>query len=159
MPGHKMELRHASALPLENPEIVLNLWAYSGEDGTILRLAGKTYAMQGTDADKLAVLRQLAKTDFLSASWDKVPENFKIHHAEFGYMKAAALASMLGDSQYHSLLFGPLIEQMAESIPEQLCVMHGEYTIFRLDIPEDLLCVSTLVIEKEDGSLVPMVAD
>ena len=69
-----MELRHASALPLENPEIVLNLWAYSGEDGTILRLAGKTYAMQGTDADKLAVLRQLAKTDFLSASWDKVPE-------------------------------------------------------------------------------------
>ena len=37
-----MKYRQTTARPLDNPEVVINLWAYSGEDGTILRLAGKT---------------------------------------------------------------------------------------------------------------------
>lgn len=82
-----MKNRDAAAHPLKNPEVVINLWAYSGEDGTILRLAGKTYVMQGTNAEKLALLRQLAASDFLSAPWHKVPANFTIQHTDFGEMK------------------------------------------------------------------------
>ncbi len=153
-----MKHRHASARPLDNPEVVINLWAYSGEDGTILRLAGKTYVMQGTDTEKLALLRQLASTDFLSSPWHKVPANFTIQHTDFGEMKGAAQASMIGNSQYHEHLFGPLIENLAQLIPEQARSVNGEYQKFRLALPEEPLCVSTIVMENEDGTLVPMVS-
>ena len=153
-----MKHRLAAARPLENPEVVINLWAYAGEDGTILHLAGKTYVMQGTDAEKLALLRQLAATDFLSAPWNKVPPNFTIHHTEFGEMRGAAQASMISDPQYHEHLFGPLIEKLAQAIPEQVRSVNGEYRKFRLDIPQEPLCVSTIVMEYEDGTLVPMVS-
>ena len=153
-----MKHRHADARPLDNPEVVLNLWAYSGEDGSIMRLAGKSYVMQGTNAEKLALLRQLSSSDFLSAAWHKVSANFTILHADFGEMKGVAQASMIGDPYYHQTLFGPLIEQLAQAIPDQLRCVDGEYQLFRLAMPEAPLCVSTIVMENEDGSLVPMVS-
>lgn len=153
-----MKHRYVATHPLENPEVVINLWAYSDEYGTILRLAGKTYVMQGTDSEKLALLRQLAVTDFLSASWHKVPANFTIQHAEFGEIKEAAQASMISDPHYHEYLFGPLIETLAQSIPEQARNVNGEYQKFRLELPETPLFVSTMVMEYEDGTLVPMVS-
>lgn len=153
-----MKHRHAIARELENPEVVINLWAYSGEDGTILRLAGKTYVMEGTDAEKLALLRQLAASDFLSAPWHKVPAHFTIQHTDFGEMKGAAQASMIGDQIYHQHLFGPLIENLAQSIPEQVRSVDGNYQKFCLDLPEAPLCISTIVMEYEDGTLVPMVS-
>lgn len=152
-----MKHQHAIAHPLKYPEVVINLWAYAGEDGTILRLAAKIYVMEGSDAEKLALLRQLATTDFLSVSWVQVASNFTIRHAIFGEMKGAAQASMLSDPDYHQHLFGPLIESLAQSVPEQLRVTDGEYQKFRLHLPEEPLCVSTLVVEHEDGALVPMV--
>jgi len=153
-----VKYHHAAARPLENPEVVINLWAYSGEDGTILRLAGKTYVMQGTDAEKLALLRQLAASDFLGAPWHKVPANFTIQHTDFGKMKGAAQASMMSDPHYHENLFGPLIEKLALSIPKQMRCVDGDYQEFRINLPEAPLCISTIVIENEDGTLVPMVS-
>jgi hypothetical protein len=152
-----MKHRPAVAHPLENPEVVINLWAYSDEDGTILRLAGKTYVMQGIDSEKLALLRQLAASDFLSAPWHKVPTNFTIQHTEFGEMKGVAQASMISDPHYHEHLFGPLIEKLAQSIPEQAHSVNGEYQKFRPELPEAPLFVSTVVIEYEDGTQVPMI--
>ena len=76
-----MRYPHAKPLPLNEPEVVLNLWAYADEDGMIIRLAGKAYVMQGSDQEKLALLRQLSPTDFLSVAWAKVPSNFKVIHA------------------------------------------------------------------------------
>jgi hypothetical protein len=99
-----------------------------------------------------------AATDFLSAPWHKVPANFTIEHTDFGVMMGAAQASMIGDPHYHQNLFGPLIETLARSIPEQVRSVDGEYQTFRLDIPQEPLCVSTIVMETEDGSLVPMVS-
>ena len=153
-----MKHRRAVARPLNNPEVVINLWAYSGEDGTILRLAGKAYVMQGGDAEKLVLLRQLAASDFLSAAWHKTPANFTIQHTDFGEMKGAAQASMLSDPHYHEHLFGPLIEQLAQAVPEQICSVNGEYRKFRLELPQEPLCISTIVMENEDGTLVPMVS-
>ena len=153
-----MKYRQATGHPLDNPEVVINLWAYSDENGTILRLAGKSYVMQGSDAEKLVLLRQLAATDFLSAPWHKVPSSFTMQHMVFGEMQGLAQASMISDPYYHQNLFGPLIELLAQSIPEQVRSVDGEYQTFRLDIPQQPLCVSTLVMEIEDGSLVPMVS-
>jgi hypothetical protein len=91
--------------------------------------------MQGTDAEKLSLLRQLAAGDFLCAPWHKVRVNFTIQHVDFGEMKGAAQASMISDPQYHEHLFGPLIEKLAQAIPEQVRSVNGEYRKFRLDIP------------------------
>ena len=114
--------------------------------------------MQGTDAEKLSLLRQLAAGDFLCAPWHKVPANFTIQHVDFGEMRGAAQASMISDPQYHEHLFGPLIEKLAQSMPEQVRSVNGEYRKFRLDIPQEPLCVSTIVMEYEDGTLIPMVS-
>jgi len=73
-----MKYATAKASPIEAPEVVLNLWAYVDEAGYILRLAGKSYVMAGDDDEKLAVLRALSRTDFLSAAWCKVPTNFEL---------------------------------------------------------------------------------
>jgi hypothetical protein len=153
-----MEHRYADARPLDKAEVVLNLWAYSGEDGSIMRLAGKAYVMQGSDAEKLGLLRQLSTSDFLSAAWHKVSANFTIQHTVFGEMQGVAQTSMIRDPCYHQTLFGPLIEKLAQSIPEQLRCVDGEYQTFRLTMPEAPLCVSTIVMENEDGTLVPMVS-
>jgi len=151
--------RHAFARPLNDPEVVLNLWAYSGEDECILRLAGKAYFMQGTEDEKLALLRQLAASDFLCATWHKVPESFTVHDMDFGDMKNIAHQSMLSNPQYHEQLFGSLIELLAQSIPEQIRCINGEYQKFQLELPQEPLCVSTVVMEKENGDLVPLVSD
>ncbi len=154
-----MKHGRAAARPLKNPEVVINLWAYAGEDGTVLRLSGKTYVMQGSDAEKLALLRQLAASDFLGAPWHKVPANFTISHPAYGVMRGAAQTSMLSDPQYHETLFGPLIEHLARTVPEQLSCADGEYKVFRLELPQEPLLVSTIVMENEDGTLLPMIAD
>ena len=153
-----MKNARATARSPKNPEVVINLWAYSGEDGTILRLSGKTYVMQGSDGEKLSILRHLAISDFLGAPWHKVPASFKISHPGYGVMESAAQVSMLSDPQYHNTLFGPLIEHLARNVPEQLSCVDGEYRIFRLEVPREPLVVSTVVMENEDGSLVPMVS-
>lgn len=56
------------------------------------------------------------------------------------------------------MMFGLLIESLAQSLPEQVCSANGEYRKFRLELPDNPLSVSTLVMEYEDGSLVPMVS-
>ncbi len=153
-----MRYPHAEARPLEEPEVVLNLWAYVNEGGYILRLAGKSYVMDGDDEEKLALLRELSKTDFLSASWCKVPSGFTLKNPEGEEMSGVAHASLLSNPISHGHLFGPLMEELAGSLPDQLRSYNGEYAIFRLDLPREPLNVTTIVMEYEDGRLVPMVS-
>lgn len=153
-----MKYPHAEEQPLTNPEVVLNLWAYSSEDGYIMRLAGKAYALQGNDEDKLAMLRALSGTDFLCAPWQKVPENFTMINPDGREMNGIAHCSLLSEQSSHGHLFGPLIEEIANSLPEQLRSLSGDYIQFQMELPEDPLTVTTVVMEYEDGRLVPMVS-
>lgn len=143
---------------LHEPEVVLNLWAYAGEDGYVMRLSAKAYVMQGDDQEKLALLHDMSGTDFLSSAWLKVPSNFTMNGPDGAEMKGVAHASMLSNEISQAHLFGPLIEKIAESLPTQLRSIDGEYIEFKLDMPENPLSVTTLVVEYEDGRLVPMVS-
>jgi hypothetical protein len=144
--------------PLEEPEVVLNLWAYAGEDGYVLRLAARAYVMDGEDKQKLELLRKLASTDFLTADWHKVPANFNMNGHDGKKMSGVAHASLLSDANTHAVLFGSLMEELARSLPEQMRSIEGQYVRFKLDLPEEPLTVTTLVIEYEDGRLEPMVS-
>jgi hypothetical protein len=153
-----MKYKHAQAATLGSPEVVLNLWAYVDEGGYIPRLAGKSYVMDGNDEEKLALLRALSRTDFLSAEWCKVPSNFQITNPNGQTMTGIATASMLSDPISHSHLFSQLLENLAKSLPEQLRGCSDGYEQFRLELPQDPLCVTTMIMEYDDGSLVPMVS-
>lgn len=153
-----MEYNPATNQVLTQPEVVLNLWAYAGEDGYIIRLAGRMYVMVGGEKEKLKLLHQLARSDFLSSSWQKVPSNFTLSGPD-GEMSGVAHASILSDVNSHSHLFSSLIEELAGQIPEQLRSIDGDYIKFKLELPEEPLCVTTLVIEFEDGRLEPMMSD
>ena len=105
---------------LQEPEVVLNLWAYAGEDGYIVRLAGKAFVLEGNDKLKLSLLRSLAATDWLASQWEKVPTNFTLNGPDGQDMNGVAHASMLSEPTSHAHLFGSLMEKLAEGLPEQM---------------------------------------
>jgi hypothetical protein len=149
-------MKTASPRELKNPEVVANLWVYSDEAGYVGRLAGKAYVLDGTEREKLDLLRQLAATDFLSAEWMPIPENFGVTNHNGERLRYAQL-SMLSDEYAKSILVGPLLEKLATSLPEQLREVEGEYQPFTLQMPEAPLTVLTVIVEYPDGRLLPMV--
>lgn len=153
-----MLYKHVEEKSLDNPEVVLNLWAYVDEGGYIQRVAGKFYVLDGTDQQKLAVLRKLSGSDFLSAQWRPVPESFRITNTDGEDLHGVAHASMLPDPNTHPSLFGQLMDELAKQVPTQLRSLDGEFTPFKLALPESPLCVTTQILEFEDGRQVPLVS-
>jgi len=145
----------ASQNSMNNPEVVANIWVYADEAGYVARVAGKAYVLDGSEREKLDLLKRLSATDFLSAKWMPIPENFGVIGPDGERLQYAQL-SMLSDEYLKSLLVGPLLEQLAASVPEQLHEVNGEYRNFKLQMPEAPLTVLTVVVEHPDGRLVPM---
>ena len=141
-----------------NPEVVLNLWAYSDEYGYVQRLAGKAYILDGDDGQKLSLLRQLSMTDFMSAKWFHVPSNFNLNDPDGKDLKGVAHASLISDPYTNGVLFREVMDSIAHHLPEQLRLIGEDYQRYLLELPESPLCVTTLVIEKQDGRLVPMIS-
>lgn len=106
----------------------------------------------------IALLRLLSATDFLSVKWCKVPKNFKPKNPNGEEISGVAMASNLSDPISHGHLFRPLIEELVMSVPEQLFNYNGQYAKSRMELPEEPLMVTTVVIEREDGQLVPVVS-
>jgi len=153
-----MKHSETHAHSLQEPEVVMNLWAYADEAGNILRLAGRAYALEGDDEDKLAILRALAKTDFLATPWHKVPANFKMNGPDGKVMRGIAHVSMLSVESSHAELFRPLMDELESTLPDQLRCVGGDYAVFKLNLPDAPLAVTTVVMEYDDGRLVPMVS-
>ncbi len=153
-----MQYKKTSSHTLREPEVVLNLWAYAGEDGFIVRLAGKAYVLEGDDKTKLSILHMLAATDWLSSNWEKVPANFTLNGPDGKKMKGVAHSSVLADPSSHAYLFGPLMEEKAKNLPEQMRCIEGDYEPFKLELPQEPLTVTTVIMEYQDGRLEPMVS-
>ncbi|WP_299160836.1 hypothetical protein [Accumulibacter sp.] len=151
-----MRQAKTQARVLRAPEVVLNLWAYADEEGYIIRIAGKAYVMDGDDAEKLTLLRHLSATDFLSAPWQKVPQNFTVDNADGQTMLGVAHASLVGDPNAQEPLFGPLMDSLAKSLPDQLRNLHGDYSRFRLELSNSPLCVTTVVMEYPSSTVNPV---
>lgn len=153
-----MLYKYADEREPSNPEVVLNLWAYVDEGGYIQRVAGKFYVLDGPDQQKLSVLKLLSGSDYLAALWQPVPKNFRIVNPDGEELYGVAHSSMLKDPNTHPNLFGPLMDELTKQIPAQLRSIDGEFQPFKLELPQDPLCVTTQILEFEDGRLVPMVS-
>ena len=76
-----------------NRELALNLWAYLDQGmGLVYAVAGKAYALTGSEEEKLAVLHKLAATDFISVKRQSVLKNFRLldgEHTQEGIVAAS----------------------------------------------------------------------
>ena len=135
------------------PEVCLNLWWYCDQlSGIVQRLAGRAYALTGTDEEKLAVLHNLARSDFHIAINAHVPSRFKVV-SEHGTIESATTAAEVGNSMF--AVFEELINTLERELPEQVHFISYEPDVYRLKLPEDPLHVLTCILEYPDGRLEP----
>lgn len=158
MQGLKVDIKRTKEYQINNPEVVLNLWAYSDEDGNVMRLAGRGYVMDGDDSSKLKLLKQLSCTDFLSVGWYPVPQNFKLVDSSGDEMNGVASAAQVSDPNVSGILFKQVMDLIAGALPEQMNSVGEGYQRSKLELPESPLCITTILIEKDDGRIVPMIS-
>lgn len=143
---------------ISNEEVVLNFWAFSDEFGNVQRISGKAYVLDGKDPDKLDILRLLSKTDFLSAKWFPVPKNFNLTNSDGETLKGVVQATQLNEPYIRGILFNEVMNSIENELPEQLRISDTGYERFTMKLPESPLCITTIVIEQSDGTLVPMIS-
>lgn len=141
-------------VPHSAAEICLNLWYYVDHSGVVLRLAGKAYALSGSDEKKLAALHHMAGTDHLTATLGAVPQTFKLT-SEHGTIRGAIPASDI--FLVHGTVFGPLMDQIERDLPKGIRSVNDNYEQFTVRIPQDPLCVTTGVFEEQNGELIARV--
>lgn len=135
---------------MNNPELILNLWAiHDPGDNVIYGLAGRAYYATGTDDQKLALLKQLAVSDFVMALRMPVPERFSIEsegETMSGFCKLNELynpATTLFEEMYQELESEILFRYKADS--------EGDAIPDALKISVNPLFVITALVEDENG--------
>jgi len=136
-------------------EICVNCWYFVDPTGIVLRLAAKAYALCGSDKDKLATLRVLSGTDYLTAIQGKVPRRYVLDVD--GQQLCGALPSSVLEMDPIPV-FENLFEQIARTLPELFRPKGFDYETFKMSLREPFLWVSTAVFESEDGSLIARVS-
>jgi hypothetical protein len=121
----------------------------------VIRLAAKAYALTGTDDEKLALLRQLAKADHLTAIHAKVAPRFVLNVDGKEYRGVIPANAVQADPLP---VFEELFEQIAQRLPLQYRSVDGEYEAFCPELKEPFLFVSTSVYETPDGQLLARVS-
>lgn len=138
------------------PEVCLNLWYVRDEGGLVYRLAGRAYALTGTEQEKLRVLHALSATDFYVATMFVVPERYK---AVLGNSTIPGVVEPGFIRQYQTDVFKEVIDSLETALPPQMRSVDGDPRTFKLSIPQDPLIVLTCILEDENGHLTPWIAD
>jgi hypothetical protein len=138
-----------AAKPVDASEIILNLWYFVDEDQQfIFSLSGRAYIANGTDDEKISLLKQLACTDFPLAVYRLVPDRYVSDFA--GKMRPGiALVSELDDSATQ------LFEELYRAIEEDFVKMAETQnrTVGDFKIPENPLFVMTALYLDDYGEI------
>lgn len=142
----------------DESELCCNLWAiFDSGTEVIHRLAGKSYALQGTDEDKLSVLRKLSVFDYQTAETIKLPERFSLIGPEGQVKKGVTRIHAFYDQ--NSVLFNELFVHIEGQLPPTIDFSHNVPKALPQKLPSDPLCISTLIIEDEMGNRRAIVTD
>jgi len=135
---------------MTNPEIILNLWAiHDPEDNVIYGLAGRAYYVSGTDEQKIALLKQLAVSDFVLALRMPVPERYCI---ESGGESLSGLCSLNELYNPATSLFRDLYcELEREFMFHSASGGDGAGSPGAITIPDNPLYVITALVEDDNG--------
>jgi hypothetical protein len=149
-----------SAQPISDadlePELCVNLWWYCDVQTNIVqRLAGRAYALTGTDDQKLQILHALAPTDFHAASLFPLPDRFTVT-SEHGELKGATGPAVVVHHQ--DKVFSEVYQALERDLPDQYRFVDGKPEVYRLKLPQDVLNVVTCIYEYPDGRLIPQIS-
>jgi hypothetical protein len=133
-------------------EICINLWYFTNDSRIVQRIAGKAYALTGTEKEKLSALQLLAGGDHLTAIHDSVPGQIKYFTPEGDIMHGAVPTEDI--FSLHTEVFGKLMDKLEGQLPVGIQSIKNEYAEFTLKLPGNPLCVTTAVYEKQDGTLI-----
>ncbi len=134
---------------MDEIEVIVNLWYIVDEPlGLIYRLMGRAYVASGSEESKIVLLKALSRTDYLAAQSFPVPKRFKVHNGS-ETMEGYCRATVLDSGGYG--LFEQVFEHLDSIMPPQASFENGEPTVFKMKLPPDPLCVTTALLEDENG--------
>jgi hypothetical protein len=139
-----------AAQDARNPEIIFNLWYVYDDMGLIYSLRARAYVGEGSDPEKLGLLRRFAETDYLIARPFEVPQSFSSRIVDGGSSVDARVVptAVLRDSDHPIALFEEALQALEAEIPAQT----------KLAMPRTPLVCITPLFGAEDGSIEPRVA-
>jgi hypothetical protein len=139
------------SIPDSAAEIAINCWYFFDDQGLVLRLAAKAYALTGTDSDKLSALRTLAGSDYLTAAQSRVPEGYV---TDLGGRKLQGCIPVNVLQMDPVPVFEEMFKKIEEELPDLIRVSGAYHETFQPKLCEPFLWVSTSVYESPDGQLI-----
>lgn len=137
-------------------ELAISLWAICDLGlGIIYALAGKVYSVEGTDAEKLAVLKSLSATDYVTAKRHHVPSRMKIIRPDGTSKKGVATLRAIQDPD--AMLFEELLRSLEQDLPPLPDFSGVETRAVRQVIGNSPLTVTTILCEDEHGAIRPII--
>jgi hypothetical protein len=132
---------------MANREIILNLWYVRDKEGVIYSLRVKAYVGEGSDQEKLELLRRRAMLDYLVAESFGIPQRFhvKIGSGPKPKVMPVAHVSMLKSSDSPIALFEDAIKSIEKRIPAQT----------QERISQDPLVCTTPLMQNKQGIIEP----
>jgi hypothetical protein len=118
---------------------------------------GKAYNMAGTDVEKLALLKQLSATDYVTATRYELPERFTIVCADGAVKERVTLLNAVSDPG--AQLFESVFRNIEKGLPVIPDFSAGEGEGIPQKIPQDPLCVTTVLYEDDGGNIRPIITD
>lgn len=139
-------------------ELAVNLWAiYDASVEVVYALCGKVYALDGTDAEKLAVLKSLSRTDYLTVKRFPVPSRFAIVNADGEERTGVAMLNAVYDE--NTVIFNELFDVLEADLPALPDFTGAEFIWVNQALPADPVCVVTVLYEDASGQIRPIIND
>ena len=140
------------------PELVINLWAICDVvTGVVYNILGRAYNVQGSDAEKLEFLHRLARHDYINAERQPLDPRFVIVHPDGNEIRGATFIDAIHDPQ--SGIFEHLFDYLDSKLPKKPIFPHEGVIEAPQRIPEDPLCVRTILCEADTGEIRAMITD
>ncbi|KZY60183.1 hypothetical protein A3742_09060 [Oleiphilus sp. HI0071] len=138
-------------------EIVFNLWAhYDSSSQVIYSLSGKAYVMEGSEREKLDLLKTLSKTDYSTAERLAVNKRFVVNMPDGTTRQRVTLTSTLQDPA--AQLFEEVFQYLERQLPPLPDFSGPEVRFLSQKIPDAPLCVTTLLYEDSSGNIRPIIS-
>jgi hypothetical protein len=141
-----------------NAELAINLWAiYDSGTGFVYGLAGRAYNIIGSDAEKLAILKSLSATDYLTTKRYQVPKRFSVSYTDGTVKEGVAFLNAVYDP--HAQLFEEIFANIELELPPIPDFSDLECKSIKQMLPIDPLCVITVLYEDDDGVIRAIITD
>ncbi|GAB4093061.1 glycoside hydrolase family protein [Flaviaesturariibacter terrae] len=138
------------------PELCFNLWFLVDiATGLAYGWCGRVYALTGNEEAKLELLRQLAETDYVTATREKFPKEWKLvrdGRTLEGYLTIGQFNQALDQ---HLEYFAGILEA---ALPPRPRYIHGPVPSaepIAQYLPKDPLFVATVLMENDRGEIRP----